>query len=294
MPLAKTLYSNRLIPIQYVGVDLNDFDIPKMLKDKKLPIRIWAETDFCDLDPWDVSVVSATNDPPYTSSGRFGLHEYVRVDDGKVVDTYRLPNVLTCFECLEHVTPAHCRRLLQHMLEVTAVDCHYFISTPCWNSTSAENHINEVSFQALGTLLEDVGFKVEGMYGTFASISDYKDELSNVKTYFYNGKGELESVSTDLRHIFGALRNYYDTNILAIIFAPLFPDKSRNCLWHLTRATRIEQARLFSPWEQVTTPWGQHPSWLQLSGYDHKHTKECLDKDAQATTCGMEGLWLQP
>lgn len=247
MPLAKTMYVNKMTPLKYVGVDANKFNIPDMLQGKKIPIEIWAETDFCALEGSDV-----------------GLKILSKTDsEGSGYDDYVLPNVLTCFEVLEHVTPEHCRRMLQHFLKITSPDCNYFISTPCWNGDAAGNHINEMTFAALGSLMEDLGFNIEGVFGTFASISDYQDELSAVTIYHGSPNS---TTTTDLRPIFAALRNYYDTNILSTIFAPLFPSKSRNALWHLTKKKGdvSKQERLFSALEQVPQPWSQHVDWRQL------------------------------
>ena len=33
--------------------------------------------------------------------------------------------------------------------------------------------------------------------------------------------------------LFNKLNKYYDSNIISIIFAPLYPEKSRNVMWHL-------------------------------------------------------------
>lgn len=250
LPLAKLLYVNKMTPLHYVGVDMNEFGIPEMLQGKKLPIQLWKKTDFCDLDMEDVGLKIIDRDDPA----------------GPGYDDYALPNIVVSFEVLEHMTPAHCRRTMEHMKEVTAPDCHYFISTPCYNGSAAGNHVSEVTYGALGGLFEDLGYHIEGVYGTFASISDYESSLGDVATYD-RATGEV-AARTDLRPIFNALRNYYDTNVLSIIFAPLFPDKSRNCLWHLTKKQGIaaDQDRLFSALEQVPQPWGQHPDYLTLAG----------------------------
>jgi hypothetical protein len=243
LPLAKTLYVNKMTPLKYIGVDCNNFDVPEMLVGKKIPITIWPKTDFCALEESDVW----HNPNP----------------DGP--EPMRLPNITTCFEVLEHVTPLHCRQILQHFLRLTSDDCNYFVSTPCYNGSAAGNHIQEMGYLAFGALLEDVGFSIKGVYGTFASISDYESQLSAVETFDSSGK---LAATTDLRPIFSALRNYYDTNVLSVIFAPLFPDCSRNALWHLTKkqGDAALQERLFSALDQAPTPWSQHPDWRQLSG----------------------------
>lgn len=264
MPLAKTLYVNKMTPRLYVGVDANKFSVPEMLTGKKIPIRTWAEADFCALDPEDVGYQLERVNAPDPPTPR-GLNENGIWEDGHN-EGYRLPNIFTCFEVLEHVTPEHCRRMLQHAKEVTSNDCHFFISTPCWNGDAAGNHINEMTFASLGALIEDLGFDITGVYGTFASISDYKDELSAVTTYDLDS-GKL-TATTDLRPIFDSLRNYYDTNALSVIFAPLFPAKSRNALWHLTKkkGDSAAQTRMFPAIEQAPTPWSQHPNWRELAG----------------------------
>ncbi len=282
MPLAKLLYVNKMSPRHYCGVDANKFDIPEMLVGKKIPINVWSETDFCALEVPDVSLAGCELDDQSLPRDAVG---YVR------------PNVLTCFEVLEHCAPAICRRMLQHFLELTSQDCHYFASTPCWNGSAAENHVNEMTFGALGSLLENLGFKVEGVYGTFASIADYQGELSAVTVYDkITGK---EVSRTDMRGVFMALRNYYDTNALATIFAPLFPAQARNCLWHLTRrADPLPNHVMFTKLEMQPTPWSQHPKWIELSGFSHAHDETCEDRvDGQLVgntlKCGKEGLWLK-
>jgi hypothetical protein len=255
VPLAKTMYVNKMTPLKYVGVDVNKFDVPEMLQGKKIPITLWTETDFCALTPEDVGLKILDKDDA----------------EGPGYDDYLEPNILTCFEVLEHVTPEHCRRLLKHFKELTGKDCHYFISTPCWNGSAAGNHINEMTFAALGALIEDLGYKINGVYGTFASISDYGTQLADV-TVYDQGTGKILSV-TDLRPVFAALRNYYDTNALSVIFAPLFPAQSRNCLWHLTKkqGDAAAQERLFSELSRTQTPWSQHPNWKELD-----ETREAL------------------
>lgn len=251
MPLAKTLYVNKMTPKGYIGVDANKFTVPEMLQGKKIPISIWPETDFCALDQADVGTPSCQAGDGHSAPN---------------ADGYVLPNVLTCFEVLEHVTPEHCLRMLKHFQELTSPDCHYFISTPCYNGSAAGNHINEMTFGALGSLIEDVGFHIAGVFGTFASISDYQSELSAVTVLDKNTNKSLPSV--DMRDIFSALREYYDTNALSLIFAPLFPAKSRNALWHLTKKTGddFKQSPLFSRLESAVTPWSQHPNWRDLEG----------------------------
>jgi 2-polyprenyl-3-methyl-5-hydroxy-6-metoxy-1,4-benzoquinol methylase len=238
LPLAKTLYVNKMSPACYIGVDANVLSVPDMLNRGKFPITLWGETDFCALDKEDVAS-----------------------DDGTA-----LPNVVTCFEVLEHVTPEHARRMLKHFGDITSPDVDIFISTPCYNGSAAGNHINEMTFAALGAMIEDLGYKIESVYGTFASISDYHTHLNAVDVYDKD-TGKVIA-TTDLQPIFQALRNYYDSNVLSIIFAPLFPAQARNALWHLKKQTgdAAAQIPMFSKLEQTPTPWSQHPLWRDLAG----------------------------
>lgn len=246
MPLAKALYTNKMSPGLYVGVDVNKMDIPEMLKGKKIPIRLFSETDFCSLSAEDVGMElpSTLTDPETAAAGA------------------KRPDLITSFEVLEHVTPAYCRKMLTHMRDLMEPEHGaVIISTPCYNGSAAGNHINEMTYQALGALLEDLGFAIEGHYGTFASISDYESLLmddSKVQT-------TLPDVMTGY-DAFKLLREYYDTNVLAIIFAPLYPQGSRNCLWRLSHSQSEGYVRKFPRLVDVATPWTQHADWSELGG----------------------------
>lgn len=229
-PLAKMLYSNRLITKGYVGVDANAFDIPEMLKGKKLPVRIWEKTDFCALNELDVSFTDEAN------------------PSGPMLR----PNIVVCMEVAEHCLPSHTRRMIKHFLDLSTEDAHYFVSTPCWDRVNAaENHLNEMTATAFGALLEDLGYQIVGYWGTFASQKDYK----HIMEERYPG----------ITKIFNDLSEYYDSTVISTTFAPLFPMESRNCLWHLTRATAGYQ-RKFPLLVDCETPWTQHPTWRELAG----------------------------
>lgn len=236
VPFARTLYVNKMPPKSYVGVDANKLSVPDMLSGGKFPITLWAETDFCALEQEDVSFNGT------------------------------LPNVVVSLEVLEHVTPSHARQMLKHFGDISSPDVDIFISTPCWNGSAAANHINEMRFDALGALIEDLGYRIESVYGTFASISDYHNRLESVDVYDKDTNKVI--ATTNLVPVFNALRNYYDSNVLSIIFAPLFPAQARNCLWHLKKKSGDEaaQIQMFAKLDQAGTPWSQHPQWRDLAG----------------------------
>jgi hypothetical protein len=204
-------------PTVYYACDVNKLTMPKQFDNAKWKPKLAGNTDVCDLKPADF-------------------------EEG-------LPNTITCFEVLEHVAPEHSRRMLNKIFELLEPEGTAFVSTPCWDPDvgAANNHINEMTYEALGGMIEDVGFAIEGVWGTFASIKDYKDELGEHK------------------NTFDQLRLYYDTNYLATIFAPLFPHRSRNCIWQLRKNPNNETwNRRFQSLRDVDTRWSSSEDWRQL------------------------------
>lgn len=204
LPLAKMLYSSRLIPDMYVGIDAGPVTIPDMFHTGKFPIKVVSNADFANRD----QVAIAT---------KF--------------------DVIVSFEVMEHVEPDHTVRLLARIREALADDGVAFISTPCYDPATgaAANHVNEMTYSAFGSVIERVGFGIEAMYGTFASIRDYQHLMPEPQ-----------------RAIFDKMREYYDVNVLSCIFAPLYPQASRNCLWRLTKK---QDVRRFPLLQYVPTPW---------------------------------------
>jgi SAM-dependent methyltransferase len=216
MPLAKLLYSNRMSGANYYGFDINEIYIPDMLQKA-------------------------------VDNGKMNVHAIGKCDATRM-DINVKADIITCFEVFEHMVPSKARDLVYNMYRVAAPGAHMFFSTPNWNGKAAANHINETNWQAVGTLLEEAGWEIQDYYGTFASIADYKDKLSEC---------ELD--------IFERLREYYDTNVLATIMAPLYPRQSRNILWHCTASKDHDTIeRRFGEWSDVPTPWSQHPNWEEL------------------------------
>lgn len=131
-------------------------------------------------------------------------------------------DVVVSFEVLEHVEPWHAYQMLTSMRRVAQPRARIFISTPCFDpkAGAAANHVNEMTFNALRGLIGLAGFTVEKVWGTFANQRDYKKELT-----------------PEIQALFNALAEYHSTEILANMFAPLFPEQSRNCLWRLVPGT---------------------------------------------------------
>jgi hypothetical protein len=132
------------------------------------------------------------------------------------------------------------------MREALSDNGRCFVSTPCYDpqTGAAANHVNEMTYLAFGAAIERAGFMIERVFGTFASIRDYEDRLSDAQ-----------------RDIFKKLRDYYDVNYLATIFAPLFPAQSRNCLWVLSKHQIV---RRFPTLPNIAKPWSSSDLQDQL------------------------------
>lgn len=133
-------------------------------------------------------------------------------------------DIITCFEVLEHIQKKNSDKFLLNIKKHMNDNTLLLLSTPCYDAKvgAANNHIlndevMEFTFDETKQLLQKY-FIIEDVFGTFASQRDYKEELKQNK---------------ELYVIFERLHKYYDSNVLSVLIAPLFPEKSRNCLWRL-------------------------------------------------------------
>ena len=218
MPLARMLYTSRLAPKKYLGIEYNKMEIPDMFKNSNFKPELASDVDFTKF--------------VYTST------------DGNF-------NYSTCFEVLEHVEPIKAIAILDHLPQFLTEDAVSWFSTPCWDEKvgAAANHVNEMTYEAFGSLLEEMGYKILMHWGTFASIKDYKDELPRY----------------ELKEAFDRLREYYDSNYLATVFAPLFPHKARNVLWETQYVGKLKlEERLFKPINKLEGRLGSSDKWRDL------------------------------
>jgi len=234
-------YTSCLTLAQYVGVDYNParkFDIAPF-HTGKMPVNAYGSVDFAV----DVEVIK----------GEFKV----------AGDYFKSPNVITCFEVLEHVEPEHARRMLLKMHQLLSQtksegrEGVAFIATPWWGARvgHAANHVSEIKRAALGGLIEDLGFKIEGNWGTFASQRDYRDNL------FFEEFGDAG------REIWRRLSSYYDSQYLATILAPLYPEGSRNNVWQISPLQPDEvYERKFVPLAEVEGPWTSSAHLKGLNG----------------------------
>lgn len=203
LPLIRTMYSSRIHPkladdsgAIYVGVDVGNIEYENQAMTAACSMLILPNTQFGD----DSYVEKFGAIPGITDGGFF--------------------NVITSFEVMEHVEPSETLRMLQDMEYWLHEDGTAFISTPCFdiNMGAADNHVSEYSYDAFAVMIRMAGFDVEQVYGTFASQRHYLPHLNDWQT-----------------SMFEALSEYYDSNTLSIIMAPLVPQYSRNCLWRLRK-----------------------------------------------------------
>jgi len=216
-PLPRLMYANKMTDFAYVGIDMNDLTMHPTL---------------------------ATA----VANGKADVQLMGRTDASKVTRgmlEFNAPTVAVCFEVLEHVHPAICVRLVRNIYNLLDDGGHAFFSTPVWNGSAANNHINEMKRTTVGALLEHCGFAIENHYGTFASQSEI-EQLVRI-----SGGGPF----------WDALGDYYDSNVLSNIFAPMFPHGSRNCIWHVRKSK--QPTSVFNV-DSLPEPLGQHPAVEEL------------------------------
>jgi 2-polyprenyl-3-methyl-5-hydroxy-6-metoxy-1,4-benzoquinol methylase len=228
LPLARLMYSSRMTHTtgSYTGVDVNKLEQPDSIPQgtAKFKLYLYGKTDILTLP----------------------IQQY---------------NVIVCFEVIEHVEPLHAFKILRAIHDRLSPDGDAFISTPNYDVRmgAADNHVNEMQYDAVEAMLAATGLQVNNVYGTFASQRDLKPVLS---------REELE--------IFERLKAYYDSNVLATFLAPLYAYQSRNCLWHVTRSqsdgTRLET--LGGPEVPYSSSDRWYRDWQQMIKATKKFEKE--------------------
>ena len=124
-------------------------------------------------------------------------------------------DIITCFEMIEHMDKDDGIVALENIQREMSSHTNLFLSTPCFNGKAAGNHIYEWEYEELKKQLESM-FDIVAHYGTFAS---QKDIVPVLDTSEFN--------------VFSDLKDYYDSNVISALFAPLHPAQSRNVIWHL-------------------------------------------------------------
>lgn len=193
--MLEVFYRNKFRPKKYLGLDVRQRTIEE--NQEKFGKLDFAEFRACDLCQPEL-------------------------DLGQTFD------VITCFEVIEHIGHENADAFLDNIAYHCDDNTTVYLSTPNYDPQvgAAANHTLK---RADGT--EEIGewdhfelqkklseyFTIEKKYGTFASMKDYKPDLNDWQ-----------------QKMFDALCDYYDTNLIANIMAPLIPaEHARNCLWVL-------------------------------------------------------------
>lgn len=248
IPMARLMLSNRVAPLEYIGVDYNHSN--------KFKLDMFENTRF---KPTTFGSIDFANDENVwfdeAKDGQTCIN--IKGDNGE--DYFSIPNVITCFEVLEHIEPEHVVRTLKRVKYIMqkAADFGgqsptFFMSTPNWNVTdTADNHVNEMKNEALGWLLEELGFAIVDQFGTFASKRDYAHLLQT-------------KYGSEVYGVYNRLNDYFDSNLAAILFAPLFPREARNCFWRLEVA-KPGYERRYAPITELAEPWTSSEHWKDIA-----------------------------
>jgi len=245
VPFLKTLYTNKLCPDNYLGIDAGKINSDQLAGfGTKIGERI-ADRSIRLLENTDFSLIKDPATYP----------EFCQFTEMRPI------NLIVSFEVLEHMTRTMSRLTLLNINKIIknqniSKKSLAIISTPVFDSNKgmAANHINEMTRAELYFDIKAAGLKVLKNYGTFMDQAAFKNEIQRVheelseemsKTHgLYDltdeeaNKRILLSQKHDLNlslfHVFNSLHSYYDSNLLSTIFAPLFPQCARNNLWVLT------------------------------------------------------------
>ena len=189
--LAEVFYRNRLQPDYYLGLDIRKQTIEKA--NEKYKNIDWAE---------------------------FNTEDLVNLSYHSLACTEKW-DLITSFEVIEHIGKQNANKFLQNIKNCMYTETILLISTPVYDEKvgAAANHIidgevGEFTFDEMKSLLESNGFKIEKVWGTFASKKDYTPLMNEWQT-----------------KMFEKLSEYYDNEIVSNLMAPMFPVESRNCLW---------------------------------------------------------------
>lgn len=270
LPLAKTLYANRLTHVRYLGLDYGPIQ-PKMDFNGKWVPAYKERTDAIQF--LENVIQGVTYDDPLPAD--------VDQDTGSLLDALgQLPNYVVSFEVFEHMMPDHLARLLLALRRVVVPGAKLWFSTPVYDSKvgAALNHINEMTIATLGTMLEGAGFEVTHRWGTFASQKDYREILDHVQCEEDSDGNLLRCDAGFMAALFDQLAKYYDSNLVSVLWAPLFPNHSRNNLWECT--PHQPKADEGSSWKRFNSTLVDVP---ELRG-------QCLDEDAWANVVKLLNL----
>lgn len=177
--LAQILYSQKLKPALYIGIDLLKGNIEKLrIRKTNYPITAYLK----DIRYWNF---------PWKS----------------------FFDLVTCFEVIEHFEAKYLDHVLQQIVNVLKPNGILLLSTPNYDGKhKASNHIHEYEEKELKTYLTKY-FILDRQIGTFASQKEIYPTLNEHEKYVFDGlKPWLDS--NILSIIFAGLHPLASRNIL--------------------------------------------------------------------------------
>lgn len=192
--MLEVFYRNKYRPAKYLGLDIRQKTIDE--NNEK-----FAKLDFAEFRCYDLCAE---------------------------IDLEQTFDIITCFEVIEHIGHENADTFLDNIAFHCNENTRVYLSTPNYDPQvgAAANHtlkkadgtteIGEWDHFELQKKLSEY-FDIEAKYGTFASIKDYKEDLTGWR-----------------KEAFEELKKYYDSNLLSNMMAPIVPaEHARNCLWVL-------------------------------------------------------------
>lgn len=206
--LATMLYANRHAPGAYVGVDIRSRALDKANEyfSARGPFG-FVEADLCK-EGWSKGVAEKLAELEKTNKDWTFAHKG--------------PELICSFEFMEHVPGEFVEPWLIETKALMQKHTRFYLSTPCFDGVrKAENHIKEWTFIELKELL-DKHFKIVNKWGTFLSVKDLELAL------------DAQPNKAEMQTVWDRLKTYYGAEPMAVIYAPLFPEFARNCIWELS------------------------------------------------------------
>ena len=182
-------------------------------------------------------------------SGKIIIDKLLGTLTGKKIGLTTVPtskhvdfNYSTCFEVLEHVEPIKAIAILDHLPKFLSENSVSWFSTPCWDEKvgAAANHVNEMTYKAFGSLLEEMGYKILKHWGTFASIKDYKKIKKSIKDINENIVIGVQGGSQGSNEINNFVYKYLENHKLIKVK-----------ILHIVGPSNIDKSKNFNNYEQL-------------------------------------------
>jgi 2-polyprenyl-3-methyl-5-hydroxy-6-metoxy-1,4-benzoquinol methylase len=193
-PLLKALYSNKLKPNLYVGIDIRKAEIEKLMQFKTNFTVIGCQIDI------RVNPLPSIRNITFSTDRTDGWNNY---------------DIAVCLEVVEHFEAEYITHVLNQIRRVLKPNGLLFLSTPNYDAKvgMAKAHIHEYTDEELKSYLRQF-FTIEKAIGIFASQKDIELVLTRAE-----------------KEVYDELKPWFSPDILSTIFSSTHPYQSRNILW---------------------------------------------------------------